>query len=1205
MARNVDSLGVQKQLNVMFEQRVELENKVLAAMQQELQVALQLQAVMKDLSAEQLTNKLNEANMAFDEMATKATATGDIGEKAMAGIGEKTKEVSTNAGMISKVFGGIGKVMSSLQSTAFGVLGSMLKIGKAVLSIPLGIFNNLMADAAAMSGDTSFMEALEKIRGEFGSFKEETSKNIVGAYKTVNTQLTQMSGLSVWQVFKTPADQLKYLHEMASKAGPMMHLFGSEMAKAGGAMVVFDKGMGIGAENMKLFMERSTVQGVSLQTTLLQTGNYAVQMGKTFGISSKMISTEMGKMMKDTKVWGTINQKEMATAVVYANKLGLAVKDLNGVVEKFDNFDKAAESAALLNQAFGATVDAFSMMNEQNPAKRFDEMKKAMAATGQSSENMTRQQLKLLASTTGMTEEAALLGFSTKNQGISYDEVSKKANKAENAQMKQAEVMKALSDNIERVVHAGTRIAGFWNNFVAGFKIGFKITDEYRGLMFTLRNAMEQFKLAGIEVGKMFMKLTPGVSESFKTFTTLFARDKIKKLLFGFTGEFDGMSTRIGGVIGGFKQIFKGNLEEGFATIKQSFSNFFSSAQTGPILNGLNKFGNFLAKSLGEALSTIAKNAPIYINQLTAFIKDPKGFIDSMKRAGGEGGGMFKAILLSFESGFSKNGPVMKVLYTSLENLLVAVWEMIKTNPKIQEAAKGFLYFQIGRLLMNNVGGMVSATTTIVTNFMSISKAAENTAKAASGAAEATGKASSSMGAAAGKLGAVAAGLAALAAGYAAGKFLGDQFNQGFLDSIEAGVDKAKKAQENSLLNSDGSIHKKNMSQMSLSGEDVDAAKKKITLLQKTVDEEQKKVAGESKLTWNRFSAGLADGVFNPLDSARGKGPRMTMLKSANTAALEQAQAELEGLTKQLSKTAANDVATMLKESGVADNAIAGAKEIADAAMPKMLEQFEAIADRQGIKKYERQAARTAFLKKAMMDQANDMQSAAVKIQVEAAAQAVREADAMGLQGEERVKRVELATANLVRAKSKAYADEHKFETGGAAAETTKASIEALMSQKQSLEENISGLTKFADGGIITKLNASLPKAAAALQDFNTKLSTSTLNNAISATSGIVASVNELGSILASGDGATMKIGEKLQRFANGAGLGKSGAYEIKNKGIVLKLELNITMDAGEVERAIVMRKESILFDMLVDSTSTLSPTNADKIKSYKALVGG
>ncbi len=1202
MARNVDSLGVQKQLNVMFEQRVELENKVLAAMQQELKIALQLQAVLKDLSADQLTDKLNEANAAFDQMAAKATETGDIGEKAMASVGKAAKEAGSSGSFLGKTFTGISKVMGGMQSVAFSLVGSFLKMGKALLSFPLGVFNNLMADAAGMAGDTSFLEALEAIRKEFGSFKEETSKNIIGAYKTVNTQLTQMSGLSVWQVFKTPADQLKYLHEMASKAGPMMHLFGAEMAKSGGAMVVFDKGMGIGAENMKMFMERSTVAGVSLQTTLTETANYAVQMGKTFGISSKMISSEMGKMAKDTKVWGTLNQKEMATAVVYANKLGLAVKDLNGVVDKFDNFDKAAESAALLNQAFGATVDAFAMMNEQNPAKRFDEMKKAMAATGQSTENMSRQQLKLLASTTGMSEEAARLGFSTKNQGLSYDEVSKKANKAENAQMKQAEVMKALSDNIERVVHAGQQIAGFWNNFVAGFKAGFKMTSEYRDLMFTLKTAMRQFYVAGMEVGVMFMKLTPGVSESFKTFTAIFSAAKIKKLLFGVTNEFTMFGTRVGGVVGGFKQIFQGNLEEGFATIKESFAGFFSSAQTGPILNGLNKFGNFLAKSFGEALSTIAHNAPIYIDQLTAFIKNPQGFIDSMKKAGGTGGGMFKAIIISFDKGFDKNGPVMKKLKDSLEKLLSAVWEMIKESPMIREAAQDFMLFNLGKMMMGNIGGLASATTNIIGMFKKTSEAATKAATDITKATDAAGKAGEGMSKAAGgatKMQTAMGGLKAAAVGLGVGLAAYEAILQSGMATwdestkkVKEATDMYKKFQDESVRLSKGgkvtedTVSTVNETAKKLRDNQIDAERKKAELEAKAKEAGKYNIGGET--------------IYRALNQAKFEAAEAEMQTAL--AQRKDFDARADEINKQAVKQAEANAALSAKTllAGYTFSpAILAEVEKSHAGLEAQFDKMYEGMDKKGP---EFEARRKEFMESNMykMSQTIETQMTANSERI----QKMAEEQARAVVGANASAEV---FAQAVDAKKKLLTSQEmaKAAAGAGGTSDVKEDLNKLMSQKATLEENIKGLTSFAEGGIITKLNVALPKAALALEDFNTKLSTSTLNSALSATAGIVKSVNELGTILASGDGASMKIGEKLQRFANSSGLGKSGAYEIKNKGIVLKLELNISMDAAEVEKAIVMRKESIIFDMLVDSGDKLSESNRAKVAAFNAKIGG
>ena len=98
-----------------------------------------------------------------------------------------------------------------------------------------------------------------------------------------------------------------------------------------------------------------------------------------------------------------------------------------------------------------------------------------------------------------------------------------------------------------------------------------------------------------------------------------------------------------------------------------------------------------------------------------------------------------------------------------------------------------------------------------------------------------------------------------------------------------------------------------------------------------------------------------------------------------------------------------------------------------------------------------------------------------------------------------------------------------------------------------------------------------------------------------------VGSLDSFAEVLGDGNAGAVKIGEKLQRFANNSGLGKNGTYEIKNKGITLKLDLKVTMDAGEVEKAIVLRKESILFDAIEELASTnLNEQNKERIRAVK-----
>jgi hypothetical protein len=161
--------------------------------------------------------------------------------------------------------------------------------------------------------------------------------------------------------------------------------------------------------------------------------------------------------------------------------------------------------------------------------------------------------------------------------------------------------------------------------------------------------------------------------------------------------------------------------------------------------------------------------------------------------------------------------------------------------------------------------------------------------------------------------------------------------------------------------------------------------------------------------------------------------------------------------------------------------------------------------------------------------------------------------------------------------------------------------VQALMSQKKTLEENLKELTNFANTGVIKNISDSIPKASTALTDFNEKLSKSSIESTIGVTQGVVKSINDLNTILGDGNAGAIKVGEKLQRFANNSGLGKNGTYEIKNKGITLKLDLKVTMDAGEVEKAIVLRKESILFDAIEELASTnLNEQNKERLRAVK-----
>lgn len=1225
MAKEVDSLSVQKQLNALFEQRLNSETRILATMQQELKVALQLQAVMNGLSTDELTDRLNAGAEAMKALGKEAEDAGDVGAKAMKQIASASDAAKKSTSTVGSVLTGIGSTMKTLVTSAGGVAKSAFNIGKAFLSIPLGIFKNLMNDAAAAAGDTSFLQALEDIRKEFGSFKEGTSKDILGAYTTLNTQLKQVSGLSVWQVFDKPADQLKYLHEMASKAGSQILQFGDELSKSAGIIATFDKGMGVGAENMKSMMARATVFGTSLTTQLGEVANYALQLGKDFGISSKIISKEVSTMIKDVRNFGSLTQKEMTVAAVYTKKLGLEMKELVGLVDKFDNFDKAAESAAQLSQAFGATVDAFKLMNEQDPAKRLDELRKSMAATGKSTENMTRQELHLLAQTSGLSDEAAKLAFSTKNQGLTYDQVQKQANKAETAQLRQAEALNKLADNIERFIRSGERLHGsFFKMFFAGMEQGVKWSNSYRTAMMNVRTALMQTFMAGRQVGKELGDNDAfGFARFMKGFGTTFGPANVSKILNGFTKEIDDNGKKVkvsfGGVVSEFTAVIQGKqgIGEALKHIRETFHAVVGPETFKMMIDGGKDVMRSLAKGIGSGAAFLTKELTHVLKAVTDFIKNPKEFL-AEEQAAGAGGMGFGAEMVKIISDSFGDPEVLKDLakaFVDFGKVVMIKFKEVMANPEVQKlllevagpliagligkqmlslAPSIFMKFgpQLAKLLSTGLGGTLAAVGGIAlagAALVNVNKKLDQFEASIDKRRDPASK----------KIGAYGASLLqGLTLGLVPDNIavmIGDKIAQ-LADAIFDGIKSQMGGPFTNKLKGYLSAHINFLSSVGgligaiFSGDNaaISAAAEKVgdnlvKLATAALDfliTEFPKLLIKIPAILDQIIGSIMVGLGNALQKVGDKlGPFGYGLKALGVVMVEVGET-LKAMGKAFSwlfeKVKEIDIDVWFSKMAVKVKS-----SIAD-----LLETFLGMAG--PIAKF------FGISQDTLKTQVDKMRS-----EVKAAND--KFAEDQKKHTEDMQKQAAQAAADALKTSAAGSPAAQAGAGPTAVAQQTQADVQALMAQKKTLEENLKELTNFASTGVIKTISDSIPKASTALTDFNEKLSKSSIESTINVTQGVVKSINDLNMVLGDGNAGAIKIGEKLQRFANNSGLGKNGTYEIRNKGITLKLDLKVTMDAGEVEKAIVLRKESILFDAIEELASTnLNEQNKERIRAVK-----
>ena len=463
-------------------------------------------------------------NAALQEAAKKEEENG----KGIEEMTKKIKRFSVAAAAIDGFVQGLrftGNMLATVSKASIGLVESLGNLAASILAIPFKMLTGLIDMASSGGGDTGLRQALEDIRKEFGTLRETSGRAVVAMAKGMKGELAQ-TGLSTYRIFGNLAEKLKTMQEYAHNLGPLFAVLAGQFVKNTEAIGAYYKGLGLTEEGQKAVAARSYALGTALTEELRQITNYSHQLSKAFNGaagSAKEISRDMATLMADFKHFGGISTKEIAQSVVYFRRLGIEISKVMGVIDKYDNFEDAANGAAQLSQAFNLNVDALEMMKAQNPAARVEMLRKSFFAAGRSVENMTRQERALLAQQTGLEDSAIDLAFSMKNQGMSYDQVTRKADAAKKTQMTQVQAMKALADSIERLVKSGSSgSGGFIDRFIQGFTVGIQRSREFRGLMRDLRRDLRIAYWEGIKVGKAFVDMFPGVKEVFKGIREMF-----------------------------------------------------------------------------------------------------------------------------------------------------------------------------------------------------------------------------------------------------------------------------------------------------------------------------------------------------------------------------------------------------------------------------------------------------------------------------------------------------------------------------------------------------------------------------------------------------------------------------------------------------------------------------------------------------------
>ena len=332
------------------------------------------------------------------------------------------------------------KALAESQRTANAAQKSINKTAESSTSLAgkvkgLGINFETVAGAAgligvaATAGITDTAKAFDKFAKPlrdieinairtFGSLDTESSRLFVEKQKELRRFVAdQATGQAAVDArLKTLAlDPLKAQQEIVEEqnkiqatVGQNLDRFKSEIADPDVILNLrgLRSALGLSAEETAIFANRAAAFGTSIESQLAVATKAAQKFAKSSGVDFKVIAKGQNDLRKNTKAFATFSEEQLARVAAASAKTGVALSTMGGgLVDSFDDFDQAAEKAAMLGQAFGISIDSFELFATEDPTERLQMIQEAASRAGVDIANMGRRELNYLSELTGMGVE--------------------------------------------------------------------------------------------------------------------------------------------------------------------------------------------------------------------------------------------------------------------------------------------------------------------------------------------------------------------------------------------------------------------------------------------------------------------------------------------------------------------------------------------------------------------------------------------------------------------------------------------------------------------------------------------------------------------------------------------------------------------------------------------------------------------------------
>ena len=557
-------------------------------------------------------------------------------------------------GVSFKLIGGIVKFgIGAFQALASSVLG----VVDSIADFSIGLFKDAMQEAN--DNIMAVINATASLTGQFGDLSHgsgELAKNMAKGASNIRGARYQ--------------DQLNLVGQAAAGTGAAFRMLGRDMGpkaqkRFGKTFTAMALGAGISGEAMDGLASVAIATGGDLAKMAKQAAGDIGYMADQIGISSKELGKDFSFLMTNMDTFGVLTAETAVQTSAYFRNMGVEASKAAGVMKKFNTFKDAAESVGLLNQAFGVQLDAYAMMNEQDPAKQFEMLRRSVQQSGQSFSSMSRQQQQYMAQLTGMDVATAAVAFSQENQGKSLDDI-KKAMKDATPQERMAKGMKQLNKAIAPVTAYIKMFTDFFAAMYEGVKraLAFMIPSTSR-FFGSLQGSFQKTQHGAERMTAVIVNKFPGVKAIIEAFIKLFEPGNTGRL-------FKAFNTNIGKYLGGGAKDFEGF----FAQMKIAFKGIFGEETTKGLTGGLRSFGETIAAGLEGIITFMTDPLAKVANALAGGVSNLEGVPEDH---------MFSGVLRALENLADKlKEPAMNLLSAvgskMMEGLKATIGEWAKEN---------------------------------------------------------------------------------------------------------------------------------------------------------------------------------------------------------------------------------------------------------------------------------------------------------------------------------------------------------------------------------------------------------------------------------------------------------------------------------------------------------------------------------------------